>query len=249
MIELKITGESMVDVIDQIGTLIGSTQVTFEPVQESEAASQSPVKSGEFVPFASTPDTVGGDMLPPPEGQSAADTGTGATLAPAPAAELDERGVPWSADFHAATKTKTQDGAWKKKRGGDHEALAAYEAQFTSVTPATPAPAAAPCGVDAVGRRAVAVPAPNAHMTMPGQGGVMPQPDLTPEVEPTAAPVVLDATKIMEVASGLINGGKASPAYLQELAEAGGLGSIGEMFNRDDALPAISAKLQADGHI
>lgn len=240
MIELKITGESMVDVIDQIGTLIGSTQVTFEPVQESEAASQSPVKSGEFVPFAATPETVGGDMLPPPEGQSAADTGTGATLAPAPAAELDDRGVPWSADFHAATKTKTQDGAWKKKRGGDHEALAAYEAQFTSVTPATPAPATAP--------GAVPVPAPNANLAMPGQGGVMPQPDLTPEVAPAAAPV-LDATKIMEVASGLINGGKASPAYLQELAEAGGLGSIGEMFNRDDALPAISAKLQADGHI
>ena len=259
MIELKITGENMVDVIDQIGTLIGSTQVTFEPTETAvgvvstpetvaaangvstesveakiEAVTYTPVQTDEIIPL------VGGDMLPPPEGQSAADTGTGATLAPAPAAELDERGVPWSADFHAATKTKTQDGAWKKKRGGDHEALAAYEAQFTSVTPATPAPAAAP--------GAVPVPAPNANMAMPGQGGVMPQPDLTPEVEPTAAPV-LDATKIMEVASGLINGGKASPAYLQELAEAGGLGSIGEMFNRDDALPAISAKLQADGHI
>lgn len=247
MIELKITANSVEELRDIASKVAASNGVSTEIFEAKlEAVTSTPVDTTEIfevdasvitqnIDVAPTPETVGGDMLPPPEGQSAADTGTGATLAPAPAAELDERGVPWSADFHAATKTKTQDGAWKKKRGGDHEALAAYEAQFTSVTPAT-----------ATG--AVPVPAPNANMSMPGQGGVMPQPDLTPEVEPTAAPV-LDATKIMEVASGLINGGKASPAYLQELAEAGGLGSIGEMFNRDDALPAISAKLQADGHI
>lgn len=243
MIELKITANSVEELRDIAAKVAGSKNITttikMDASEVREAVESAIGDIGEVatVGVASTPETVGGDMLPPPEGQ----TETGATLAPAPAVELDERGVPWSPDFHASTKAKTQDGAWKKKRGGDHEALAAYEAQFTNVTAPAPAtPAAAP-GV-------VPVPAPNAHMTMPGQGGVMPQPDVTPEVAPTAAPV-LDAAKVMEVASGLINTGKTTPAYLQELAEAGNLGSIGEMFNNSESLPLISAKLQADGHI
>lgn len=46
--------------------------------------------------------------------------------APTPAVltggDLDSRGFPWDERIHAATKTKTQDGVWKRKRGVD-EAL------------------------------------------------------------------------------------------------------------------------------
>lgn len=32
-------------------------------------------------------------------------------------AELDSEGKPWDAELHSATKSKTSDGAWRKKRG------------------------------------------------------------------------------------------------------------------------------------
>lgn len=48
---------------------------------------------------------------------------------------LDARGVPWHAEFHAASMTKTQAGEWKKRKGGDKAAIEAYEAQFTAPQP------------------------------------------------------------------------------------------------------------------
>lgn len=69
------------------------------------------------------------------------------------ASDVNEHGIPWSAEHHASTKTKTQDGHWTAKRGGDKAALAAYNAQFmtetppaapAAVTPALPATPATP---------------------------------------------------------------------------------------------------------
>jgi hypothetical protein len=42
--------------------------------------------------------------------------------------------VPWSAEHHAASKTKKANGTWKAKPGGDKAALIVYERQFAPVT-------------------------------------------------------------------------------------------------------------------
>lgn len=246
MIELKITAnsvEELRDIAAKVSMLNGRSTAVVEatienivstPVQTEEL--KSAAESVTNVGVAATPES---ESLPvvettipaPPAGQSEANPTLNA-IAPAPA-EYDDRGVAWSPDFHASTKAKTQEGAWKKKRGGDHEALAAYEAQFTSV---------------AVAPNAVPVPSPHANMTMPGQGGVMPQPDVTPEVVSPAPAAPMDAKRVMEIASALVTSGARTPAYLQELAEHAGLGSIGEMFANDTSVGVIAAKLQADGH-
>lgn len=59
-------------------------------------------------------------------------------VAPAAGALVDERGVPWNADFHAKTQTKKQDGSWKSMRGVDKEALAAYEAPYLALASTEP---------------------------------------------------------------------------------------------------------------
>jgi hypothetical protein len=57
------------------------------------------------------------------------------------ATELDERGVPYNADFHSSSK-KQSKGKWDRKRGHDRAAADAYEAQFAHAAPVTAAPAA-----------------------------------------------------------------------------------------------------------
>lgn len=56
-----------------------------------------------------------------------------------PVGELDSAGIPWNADVHANTKTKTDDGRWRARRGVDKAALAAYNAQFAGQARPTPA--------------------------------------------------------------------------------------------------------------
>ena len=68
-----------------------------------------------------------------------------ATVAPTPPTpESDSRGVPWSAEHHAGTKTQTNAGNWKAKKGGDKTAREAYEAQFIGQVTPTPTPTPEP---------------------------------------------------------------------------------------------------------
>ncbi len=57
--------------------------------------------------------------------------------------EVDAKGTPWLEAVHAGTKTKNQDGTWKKKRGVDETVLAEAEAEargeVAMVPPTTPA--------------------------------------------------------------------------------------------------------------
>lgn len=54
--------------------------------------------------------------------------------------EVDTSGAPWHADFHASTKTKTNKGFWKARKGRDEALSNAYHAQYATA----PQPAAAP---------------------------------------------------------------------------------------------------------
>ena len=54
--------------------------------------------------------------------------------------EVDSRGVPWSAEHHAANKSTKKDGSWSARRNGDKVALAQYESQYLNKTVAPQAP-------------------------------------------------------------------------------------------------------------
>ena len=62
--------------------------------------------------------------------------------------ELDSKGTPWLEAVHAGTKTKNQDGSWKKKRGVDETVLAEAEAaargEVAQVPPTDPVQAEMP---------------------------------------------------------------------------------------------------------
>lgn len=88
--------------------------------------------------------------------------------------QLDNRGVPWHADHHAASMTKTQVGEWKKRKGGDKAAIEAYERQFTAPQP-TAAPASEPVEIPAfMQRQAATPPAPATFPTMPAPDAAAP---------------------------------------------------------------------------
>ena len=61
--------------------------------------------------------SVGSETLAP-ENPASAGTGPSATTVASPSedsGEIDAHGWPWSADMHAATKSKTKDGLWRMK--------------------------------------------------------------------------------------------------------------------------------------
>ncbi len=67
----------------------------------------------------------------------------GAVDASAPA--LDVEGLPWDARIHGKTKTRNQDGSWRKRRGVDDAAVAAVEAELRArLSPPMPVPVEVP---------------------------------------------------------------------------------------------------------
>lgn len=139
-----------------------------------------------------------------------------APVAPAASAvEVDADGVAWNADLHAATKAKTADGRWRKKRG----AGAASEAS---------APAAAippmPMGDNAP------VPAPASAMPLP-----------TPGVEP--APLPVNVTPLVRSQpDGFVQGANVAAGTPPALPVGGPLAAITPAdFLKQLLVPAINA--------
>lgn len=131
----------------------------------------------------------------PVAGQVAAQNETVVTTTTVPAAgsDVNEKGVPWSEEFHASTKTINKDGSWKARKGVDKDALKNYEAQFTSQ------PITTPDTTPAITQTPEARVDPNIAETMPDlppfldrtqnpPGGVSPVAEQTPTV-PGVPPV------------------------------------------------------------
>lgn len=102
---------------------------------------------------------------------------------------LDSRGVPWHADFHAASMTKTQAGEWKKRKGGDKDAIEAYERQFTAPQPG---PIVETVEIPAFMQRQPAPATPVAAPAMPPMPAPVPAAMPMPPVPTAAAPVSYD---------------------------------------------------------
>jgi hypothetical protein len=56
---------------------------------------------------------------------------------PAPTGEVDKAGMPWDKRIHASTKTQTQKGLWKKKKGVAAELVAQVEAELLGKSAST----------------------------------------------------------------------------------------------------------------
>jgi hypothetical protein len=158
---------------------------------------------------------------------------TGAPATPAVTGDeslVNEHGIPWSAEHHASTKTKTQDGHWTAKRGGDKAALVAYNAQFTQSAPAVPAVPATPAApVVPATPSAPAVPALPAIPAVP----VVPVAPALPSLRTEVASQINLLMEDFKVPYQLI---------ISELVTSRGANSFDAVNDND--LPAIKAELE-----
>lgn len=85
-------------------------------------------------PRAPTPPPSATPVPPTPPAAPASVNAAAPTTSATPATvsdAVDARGVPYDPRFYAATRGTNNDGSWKKRKGVDKDAVAAYEAQFT----------------------------------------------------------------------------------------------------------------------
>lgn len=145
---------------------------------------------------------------------------------PAPAVEVDKRGLPWDARIHASTKTQTQKGQWTARRGVDEATVAAVEAELRAAmgAPAAPPAPAAPAAPPVVAGTPVMPPAPAAPVP-PAPVSTFPQ--FIAAINPHVA-----AGRLTHAA---INGA---------LADVGLPPGLGSIAVRADLIPAVWAKLQ-----
>ena len=127
------------------------------------AASESLLRSAEQYESLAEADTDDAPQITP---QQIAAAEQPADTAP----ELDASGLPWHADIHASTKTKTAKGIWTKRKGVDDATVARVTAQLRASYPDTsvaepPAAAPAPVVTTPVVAAPVITPAPAAPLT------------------------------------------------------------------------------------
>lgn len=124
-----------------------STAASAEPGAQSTAQAVAAVFASE-APLAVTGAEVPGpsSTIPAPSHVPAAvvtDAGASVGL-PAPTVELDSEGFPWSHEIHAESRSKNQDGSWRKKRGVKDEVYEGTKQQMRAMMGGVPAPTASP---------------------------------------------------------------------------------------------------------
>ena len=98
------------------------------------AASESLMRSAEqYESLAEATDTADAPQITPQQIAAAEQPATDT------APELDASGLPWHADIHASTKTKTAKGIWTKRKGVDDATVARVTAQLRASYPETTA--------------------------------------------------------------------------------------------------------------
>jgi len=142
------------------------------------------------------------------------------------APEFDADGLPWDERIHASTKTTTQDGRWKKKRGVDQSLVEEVEAELRYTEEESSAQDAA---VDSD---------PNAADGAP-TGTISDA--ATPPPPPPPPPPASDTTfaeLIKEITENQIN-----PDTVLKAIQSVGLANAGELFARPDLIPQVAREL------
>jgi len=142
--------------------------------------------------------------------------------APEPEApKFDTDGLPWDERIHAATKTTTQDGRWKKKRGVDAELVMAVESELRN------SEGCEPLGVDEDDRYKTLVEDRAAAVTPPP-----PPPPPPPASDMTFAELIKGITE-----------NQINPDTVLKAIQSVGLANAGELFARPDLIPQVAREL------
>lgn len=184
---------------------------------------------------------------PAPPAAPAAPTPPAAQQQQQAAGDLDKRGVPWNANYHASTKGLTKQGAWIRKKGTDQNVVEAWEAGFigkksdaATVTPSTPPAATGPANPPAppAAPTPPAAPASNGMPPAPSVNAAPPAPPSppappAPPAAPAApaapaqpaqpAPIEVDYNTFYGTYMELLNSGKLNADNLAQIHTAAGL--------------------------
>lgn len=170
------------------------------------------------------------------------------TAAPTTAADtLDKAGLPWDSRIHAGSRTKTENGLWKKKRGIDSITVSGVEGELRKLM-AIPAPVAVSAAsiAETLGH-SYAVP----HTPAPPP----PPPPANPTVaaaEPTAAAVpsapVAGGNAFIDLitkASLAVGQNKLTQEQITAACVSCGIPALPLLANRLDLVPQVSATIDA----
>ncbi len=191
-----------------------------------------------IAPATSAQTSASTPAAPPPAPQN-----TGAN---APPPMLDAAGMPWDARIHASTRTTTQKGIWKARKGVDAATVAQVTAEIMQRTVATPAVPFTPLNTPAA-------PPPAPAPTSPaGAPAAPPPPPASAPTQPPPPPgaampaVVNDFVSLSRYAThrATVLKNLTAPQIIAT-CEAHGMPGLGMVSSRPDLVPAIYADLEA----
>lgn len=183
----------------------GGGGVSAPPVAPAAPTITAPLAPPPGAPVPPPPPPSG---VVPPAPSTAAITGNTAVSW----AELDSRGVPWNAEYHASTKGKTKDGAWMRKKKTDANVVQAWESQFIG-RPAPAAPAAptvtAPPAPPPPPQAAIPNGMPPAPPSASATNGMPPAPPVAATEPPAPSAAELNQQHAPHVPNNGLNGAPA----------------------------------------
>ena len=164
---------------------------------------------------------------------------------------MDAQGLPWDGRIHASTRSKTQDGNWKLRRGVDDDVLAAVSNELRQTMGLVPQEVVPPSPL---------TPPPAQVFSQPA---AVPPPPFVPPVAPPVPPMATLATETLQV--GTATGASPSevisfPKLMQKITAAFaaktldqaaigaavqrvGLPSLPMLASRPDLVPAVADAL------
>ncbi len=166
--------------------------------------------------------------------------------------EVDASGLPWDGRIHASTRSKTQDGNWKMRRGVDDDIVSAVLNELRQTMGMAPTEVVPPTPLTPPPAQVFAQPAAQ-----------VPPPPFAPPVAPPAPPAATLPTEIPQV--GTATGASPSeqitfPKLMQKITaafaaktldqaaigaavQAAGLPSLPMLASRPDLVPVVATAL------
>lgn len=151
--------------------------------------------------------------------------------------DVDSAGLPWDARIHASTKSKSEDGTWRKRRGVKDDVAASVNAELTQTMalPITPVAASVP-------------PPPFAINAVPPVSPVIAS--ILPVALPNGvAPIVCPSSdgatfpKLMQKVTGAFSAGQITQAQILAAVQSVGLPSLPMLASRPDLIGAVGTAL------